>query len=137
MTSNSYEKSFFRGKLQVQLNESFKKLYGFTEQGRKDSYSARLAEIMHMFPKFQAEYADILSDLSYVASQTTWWRETRNVEVHIDADQLYVSRHEPVNESKVVMDAHLLINLFTRFNRLMSQMNRTCINFMMKYLKAD
>lgn len=84
---------------------------------------------MYLFPRFQAEYADIMSDLSYIAAQTTWWRETRNIEAHIDVDQLYVSRHEPVNESKVVMEAHLLITLFTRFNRLMSQINLACIKF--------
>lgn len=127
MASNSYEKSFFRGKLQVQLNESFKKLYGFAEKNRKDSYSSKLGEIMFMFPGFQTEYIDIMSDLCCIATLDSWWRETRNIEVHIDADRLYASRHKPINESKVVMEAYQLINLFTCFNRLMARMNRAYI----------
>ena len=137
MASNLYEKSFFRGKLQVRLNESFKKLYGFAEKNRKDSYSVKLGEIMSMFPGFQAEYIDIMSDLGRIATRDSWWKETRNIEVHIDADQLYASRHEPINESKVVMEAHQLINLFTRFNRLMARMNRAYIDFMMRRLKVS
>lgn len=134
MASNPYEKSFFRGKLQVQLNESFKKLYGFAEKKRKDSYSMKLGKIMSMFPGFQTEYADIMSDLSCLATRDLWWKETRNIEVHIDVDRLYASRYEPVNESKVVMETHQLINLFTRFNRLMAQMNRAYIDYMMRHL---
>ena len=134
MASNAYEKSFFRGKLQVQLNESFKKLYGFAEKNRKNSYSSRLGEIMSMFPGFHTEYIDIMSDLCCIATRDSWWKETRNIEVHIDADRLYASRHAPVNESRVVMEAHQLINLFTRFNRLMARMNRAYIDYMMHHL---
>ena len=89
---------------------------------------------MSMFPGFQAEYIDIMSDLSCIATRDSGWKETRNIEVHIDADRLYASRHEPVNESKVVMEAHQLINLFNRFNRLMARMNRAYINYMMRHL---
>ena len=137
MASNSYEKSFFRGKLQVQLNECFKKLYGFAEKNRKDSYSVKLGEIMSMFPGFQAEYIDIMSDLSCIATRDSWWKETRNIEVHIDADRLYASRHEPVNESKVAMEAYRLIDFFNRLNSLMARMNRACINFMIRHLKVE
>lgn len=32
------------------------------------------------------------------------------------------------------MEAHQLINLFNRFNRLMARMNRAYINYMMRHL---
>ena len=32
LTSNEYEKRFFRGKTKIMLNEGFKKLYGFTNR---------------------------------------------------------------------------------------------------------
>lgn len=137
MASNSYEKSFFRGKLQVQLNESFKKLYGFAEKNLKDSYSVKFGEIMPMFLGFQAEYVDIMLDFSCIATRNSWWKETRNIKVHIDSDRLYASRHESVNESKVVMGSHQLINLFTRFNCLMSRMNQVYINFMMSHIMVQ
>ena len=46
--TNPYEKSFLRGKLKVQLNESFKKLYGFSKKGYKDSHCAQLETIITM-----------------------------------------------------------------------------------------
>ena len=129
MASNSYEKGLFRGKLHVQLNELFKKLYGFTEKSRKESYCTRLAEIISIFPDFRLEYADIMSDLSCIATQNSWWKETRNIEVHIDADRLYASRHEPINESKVVIETHQLIKFFNCLNDFMARVNRVWIHY--------
>ena len=52
-TQIPYEKSFLRGKLKVQLNESFKRLYGFNEKAHKESYCDKLQKIIHMFPGFK------------------------------------------------------------------------------------
>ena len=38
LSSNAYDKSLFRGKLKVLLNEGFKSLYGFNDKQRKRSY---------------------------------------------------------------------------------------------------
>ena len=137
ITANPYEKSFFRGKLQVQLNESFKKLYGFKEKDQRESYSARLAEVMPMFPGFRAEYFEIMSDLKLIAMCDSWWKDVRNIEVHIDVNELYKYRNEIVNESKVAMEAYRLIDFFNRLNSLMARMNRACINFMIRHLKVE
>ena len=58
--TNPYEKSFLRGKLKVQLNESFKKLYGFSKKGYKDSHCAQLETIITMFPGFKSEFDELL-----------------------------------------------------------------------------
>lgn len=121
-TYTPYEKSFFRGKLQVQLNESFKKLYGFTELAHKTSYCSKLEEIISLFPNFKNEFKHLLSDLEEISKQDSWWKDVRNAEVHIDIPTLYESRHEEINESKVVMETMRLINFFDRFNNLTSRM---------------
>ena len=130
MTDNSYEKSLFRGKLHVLLNESFKKLYGFKSQCQKESYSAKLADVMYMFPEFQAEYNDIMSDLHSISEKNTWWKEERDLEVHIDADKLYASRLEPVNESKIMIETYELTSLHNRLIQLMKKLNMAYSHFM-------
>lgn len=125
--TSPYEKSLLRGKLKVQLNESFKKLYGFNVKGYKDSYCAQLGDIIKMFPRFRNEFNELLSDLEW-SSKDSWWKDERDAEVHIDAAKLYELRHEEINESKVVMEAEQLIDLFRRFNHLIAEMYRVYLN---------
>ena len=135
LSSNSYDKSLFRGKLKVLLNEGFKNLYGFNDKQREKSYYIKLGEIMNYFPGFQSEYDSILLKLKQLSEQSTWWKDERNIEVHLDMSQLYKSRHEEINESKVAMEAHLLIDLLVQINRLMGRMHQTYLNYMMRHLK--
>ena len=137
LTSNSYDKSLFRGKLKVLLNEGFKSLYGFNDKQREKSYYIKLGEIMNYFPGFQSEYDSIRLKLKQLSEQSTWWKDERNIEVHLDMSQLYKSRHEEINESKVAMEAHLLIDLLVQINRLMGRMHQTYIDYMMMHLKIE
>ncbi len=135
--TNPYEKSMLRGKLKVQLNEGFKKLHGFTPKNYKDSYCAQLEGIMPMFPGFKTKFDELLSDLAQI-SKHPWWKEERNVEVHINAVRLYELRHEEVNESKVAMETMQLIKLFNRFNHLIAEMHRALLDYMVaRYVKEN
>ena len=136
-TQIPYEKSFLRGKLKVQLNASFKRLYGFNEKAHKDSHCGKLQEIIHMFPGFKKEFELILSNLDYLSKQNSWWKDVRNAEVHIDIPMLYESRHEEINESKEVMETMRLVDFFLRFNNLIARMNQAYINFMWEHLKSE
>lgn len=117
--SHPYEKSLLRGKLKVHLNESFKRLYGFNKNSYKNSYCAKLEQIMPMFPGFQQKFNELISDFEQI-SKEAWWKDERNAEVHIDVAKLYELRHEEINESKVALEADLLtslihhLDLFTR-----------------------
>jgi hypothetical protein len=137
LSSNAYDKSLFRGKLKVLLNEGFKSLYGFNDKQRKRSYYIKLGEIMNYFPGFQLEYDSILLKLKQLSEQSTWWKDERNTEVHLDMSQLYKSRHEEINESKVAMEAHLLIDLLVQINKLMGRMHQAYIDYMMMHLKIE
>ena len=137
LSSNAYDKSLFRGKLKVLLNEGFKSLYGFNDKQRKRSYYIKLGEIMNYFPGFQLEYDSILLKLKQLSEQSTWWKDERNTEVHLDMSQLYKTRHEEINESKVAMESHLLIDLLVQINKLMGRMHQAYIDYMVMHLKIE
>lgn len=137
LSTDLYEKRLFRGKLKVLLNEGFKSLYGFNDKQRKRSYYIKLGEIMNYFPGFQSEYDFILLKLKQLSEQSPWWKDERNIEVHLDMSQLYKSRHEEINESKVAMEAHLLIDLLVQINRLMGRMHQAYIDYIMMHLKIE
>ena len=137
LSSNTYDKSLFRGKLKVLLNEGFKNLYGFNDKQREKSYYIKLGEIINHFPDFKSEYNSILLRLKQLSEQSTCWKDERNIEVHLDMTQLYKSRHEEINESKVAMEAHLLIDLLVQINKLMGRMHQAYINYMMMHLKIE
>lgn len=130
LPSNSYDKSLFRGKLKILLNEGFKNLYGFNDKQQKKSYYIKLGEIIKYFPGFQSEYNSILLDLKHLSEQSSWWKDERNIEVHLYMSQLYKTRHEEINESKVAMESRVLLDLFNRVNYLMSTINQAYINCM-------
>ena len=137
LSTDLYEKRLFRGKLKVLLNEGFKSLYGFNDKQCKRSYYIKLGEIMNYFPGFQSEYDSILLKLKQLSEQSTWWKDERNIEVHLDMSQLYKARHEDINESKVAMEAHLLIDLLVQINRLMGRMHQAYIDYMMMHLEIE
>ena len=137
LSSNAYDKSLFRGKLKVLLNEGFKSLYGFNDKQRKRSYYIKLGEIMNYFPGFQLEYDSILLKLKQLSEQSTWWKDERNTEVHLDMSQLYKTRHEEINESKVAMESQLLIGLLVQINKLMGRMHQAYIDYMVMHLKIE
>ena len=137
LSSNTYDKSLFRGKLKVLLNEGFKNLYGFNDKQREKSYYIKLGEIINHFHGFKSEYDSILLKLKRLSERSSWWRDERNREVHLDMSQLYKARHEEINESKVAMEAHLLIDLLVQINRLMGRMHQAYIDYMMIHLKIE
>jgi hypothetical protein len=132
-----YEKSLLRGKLKVHLNECFKKLYGFTEKAKNESYTAQLKEIMPHFHGPDIEFDGIIKDLEEISKRDSWWKEIRSAEVHIDVPVLYESRHEDVNESQVVRETMRLIPFFNRFNELLSRMDRAHTNYMFNHLSNE
>ena len=137
LSSNAYDKSLFRGKLKVLLNEGYKSLYGFNDKQRKRSYYIKLGEILNYFPGFQLEYDSILLKLKQLSEQSTWWKDERNTEVHLDMSQLYKTRHEEINESKVAMESQLLIGLLVQINKLMGRMHQAYIDYMVMHLKIE
>lgn len=129
-SSNPYERAFLRGKLQVLLNESFKKLYGFSQTAQCNSYFARLKKLSELFPLFENEIKNFETKLRGYSTKDTWWKDERDAEVHLDIEKLHQYRHEEVDESKVVLETLPLIDIFNEMNVLLEILHKVFIAYL-------
>lgn len=111
LADNDYDKRYMRGKMQVLYNEGFKQLYGYEENTKSKSKWYSLLPYMKFFPEeINRQYQDMSALLERHSKQSTWWKDERNCETHLDAEKLYLLRQEKLEESKVMMDSLLLFN---------------------------
>ena len=137
ISKNYYEKSLFRGKLQVLLNEGFKKLYHFKEDKRKESLLSQLGLLVRFFPEYLDEYKQVVADLEEISKQDTWWKEERDAEVHLDVYKLHKSRKEPINESKVAIETISFIYILQNINDFSMRINQSYIDRMDLNIKSQ
>ena len=105
IADKDYDRRYMRGKLKIILNEGFKKLYGFNKDNYKKSEWARLSSIIERFPPIiRNQYQEMSTLLETHSKKPNWWKNERDLEVHLDAENLYVSRKEDLNDSIVVME---------------------------------
>lgn len=131
LADGDYDRRFMRGKLMVILNEGFKRLYGFDEKTHKKSEWDRLLPIMGHFPEsINRQYQELTFHLETHAKSSSWWREERNLETHVDAEKLYDSRQEEINESKVMMDSMKLFNTLLAVNHFLTNVHACLFNFL-------
>ena len=126
--SDFYEKAFIRGKLKVLLNESFKKLYGFGKKAKEEPYFARLKKLAALFPQFSSEIHALDAELHEYSVKDSWWKDERDAEIHWDIEKLYRYRHEEVDESKVMMEDHFLIDVLLRVNSFTAVLHKVFID---------
>lgn len=139
LANKDYDKRLMRGKLMVILNEGFKRLYGFDAKTRKNSEWNSLIPILKFFPEnIKLQYNHLSSLLENHSKSSSWWRDERNVETHLDADKLYDSRCEDVEESKVMMDSMKLYNALFAVDAFLTNMHACINNFLTdKYLRGE
>ena len=128
-----------RGKLMVILNEGFKRLYGFDEKTHKKSEWDRLLPLMGRFPEvINRQYQELTFHLEKHARSSSWWKEERNLETHMDTEKLYVSRQEEIIESKVMMDSMKLFNTLLAVNHFLTNVHACLFNFLVgKYKRGE
>ena len=134
-----YDRRYMRGKLMVILNEGFKRLYGFDEKTHKKSEWDRLLPLMGHFPEeINRQYHKMTFLLEKQAKSSSWWREERNLETHMDTEKLYISRQEEIIESKVMMDSLKLFNTLMAVNHFMTNVHNCLYNFLVqKYKRGE
>ena len=139
MADKDYDKRFMRGKLMVILNEGFKRLYGFDEKTHKKSEWDRLLLIMRYFPEIiNRQYQELTFHLERQAKSSSWWKEERNLETHLDTEKLYVSRQEEIIERKVMMDSMKLFNTLLAVNHFLTNVHAYLFNFLVgKYKRGE
>ena len=134
-----YDRRFMRGKLMVILNEGFKRLYGFDEKTHKKSEWDRLLPLMSILPEvINRQYQDLTYHLEKHAKSSSWWKEERDIETHIDAGKLYLSRQEEIIESKVMMDSLKLFNTLLAIDRFLTNVHACFLNYLVeKYKRGE
>lgn len=133
LADTDYDKRFMRGKMKVILNEGFKRLYGFNEKAQKESEWNKLEPILKYFPnEIKQQYTHLSDLLNKHSSTSSWWRDERNVETHLDAGKLYASRCEEVNESKVVMESSKLFDTLFAVDLFLTNMHACLRNFLVE-----
>lgn len=133
LADKEYDRRFMRGKLMVILNEGFKKMYGFDEKTHKKSEWNKLKPVLKYFPEqIHYQYQELTKLLEQHATTSTWWKEERNLETHLDAEKLYHSRQEEVIESKVMMDSMKLFNTLQAVNLFLTNMHGCLTNHLIE-----
>ena len=133
LADKDYDKRFMRGKMMVILNEGFKNLYGFDEKSHKKSEWNRLSPILKYFPEdIQNQYKQLSSLLEKHDKTSSWWRDERNVETHLDTEKLYASRCEDLVESKVMMDSRKLFSTLYAVTFFLKNMHACLLNFLVR-----
>lgn len=139
VADGDYERRFMRGKMMVILNEGFKRLYGFDEKTKKKSEWHRLLPLMRYFPDIiQIQYQQLTNLLEEQANSSSWWREERNLETHLDTEELFRSRQAEIIESKVMMDSMKLFSTLLAINQFLSYVNQSLSNYLIiKYRRGE
>lgn len=133
LADGDYDRRFMRGKLMVILNEGFKKLYGFDEKTYKKSEWDKLLPLLNRFPEaINQQYQELTFLLERHAKSSSWWQKERNLETHLDTENLYASRQEEVIESKVMMDSMKLFNTLLAVNHFLSNVHGYLTNWLNK-----
>ena len=128
-----------RGKLFVILNEGFKKLYGFNENGHKKSEWNKLQPLMKYFPEvINRQYQELTDLLENHSKSSSWWKEERNLETHLDMEKLYKSRQEEVIESKVMIDSLKLFGTLMAVDNFLTNIHACLRNYLVeKYRRGE
>lgn len=139
LADGDYDRRFMRGKLMVILNEGFKRLYGFDKNTHRKSEWDRLLPLLGHFPEvINRQYQKLTNHLEKHAQSSSWWKEERNLETHMDAEKLYDSRQEEIIESKVMMDAMKLFNTLLAVNNFLTNVHACLFNFLVtKYRRGE
>lgn len=141
LADKDYDRRFMRGKLMVILNEGYKHLYGFVTKNKDKNNEpvwAKLQPLMRHFPEIVRNQYRELSILLEDYSKSSWWKDERNYEVHLDVEKLYESRQEELIESKVMMDMMKLFNSLNAVNCFLENMHTCLYNFCVKkYLNGE
>ena len=128
-----------RGKMKVILNEGFKKLYGYIAKNKKVSEWFRLQEYMTFFPEVvKQQYQDLTSLLEKESKASPWWKDERDYETHIEAEKLYSSRMEEIEESKEIMETLRLYNALFAVNHFLTNVHACLRNYLVeKYRRGE
>ena len=139
LADTDYDRRFMRGKMKVIFNEGFKKLYGYIEKNKKEAEWFRLLDYIKYFPEdINRQYQDLTSQLEKQSKISSWWKDERDYETHIDSEKLYDSRMVEIEESKEMMETLRLYNALLAVNHFLANAHACLRNYLVeKYQKGE
>lgn len=139
LADTDYDKRFMRGKMKVILNEGFKKLYGYKEVNKKKSEWFRLLDLMKFFPEIiNRQYHNLTYQLENQSKISSWWKDERDYETHIDSERLYDSRMVEIEESKEMMETLRLYDALFAVNHFLTNAHACLRNYLVeKYRRGE
>ncbi len=139
LADTDYDKRFMRGKMKVILNEGFKKLYGYIEKNKKDAEWFRLLDYMKFFPEvINRQYQDLTFQLENQSRISSWWKDERDYETHIDSEKLYASRMVDIEESKEMMETLRLYDALLAVDHFLKNVHACLRNTLVgKYRRGE
>lgn len=139
LADTDYDKRFMRGKMKVILNEGFKKLYGYNEVNKKKAEWFKLRDLMKFFPEIiNRQYRDLTYQLENQSKMSSWWKDERDYETHIDSERLYDSRMVEIEESKEMMETLRLYDSLFAVNSFLNNAHACLRNYLVeKYRRGE
>lgn len=127
--NTDYDKRYMRGKLKILLNEGFKRLYGFNEKNKNTSEWNKLLEILNCYSNdINIQYQDLTALLENHSRKSTWWKDERDIETHLDAEKLYFLRQVDLDESRVMMETLQLFNAVHAVSLFVGNLHACLVN---------
>lgn len=84
------------------------------------------------------QYQELTSLLEKQSKTSSWWKDERNYETHLDTEKLYKSRQEEIIESKVMMDSLKLFNTLMAVSNFLGNVHACLFNFLVgKYRRGE
>lgn len=84
------------------------------------------------------QYQELTFHLEKHAKSSSWWKEERDLETHLDTEKLYISRQKEIIESKVMMDSLKLFNTLLAVDHFLSNVHSCIYNYLVgKYKRGE
>ena len=139
LADTDYDRRFMRGKMKVILNEGFKRLYGYNETNKNKAEWFRLQGYLQFFPEIiKRQYQELTDQLEKQSKVSSWWKDERDYETHIDSEKLYESRMVDIEESKEMMETLRLYDALFAVNHFLTNVHACLRNYLVeKYRRGE
>jgi len=132
LANTDYDRRYMRGKLQVILNEGIKKLIGFKPDDNKGKVWTSITGIMNHFTgsEYRRQFAELDGLLKRHAAISSWWRDERNAETHLDPRGILESRQRELDESTVMLESLKLIGAIDAVSHFLQNLHAGLTNWL-------
>lgn len=132
LADREYDRRYLRGKLKVILNEGIKKLVGFNVDKKEGKVWTSISGIMKHFtdPLYQKQFAELDQLLQKHVSQSSWWKEERDAETHLDTLGILESRQEELDDSTVMIESLQLIKAIDAVSHFLKNLHAGLTNWL-------